>query len=61
MNGKLPFSGGVLVPGDGCISGMGISRDSWRTAGMVWPVAALIFVVIQCVLKAIVEARQRKS
>ena len=39
----------------------GFRGDSWRTAGMVWPVAALIFVVIQCVLKAIVEARQRKS
>lgn len=39
----------------------GFRGDSWKTAGMVWPVAALIFVVIQCVLKAIVEARQRKS
>lgn len=39
----------------------GFHGDSWKTAGMVWPVAALIFVVIQCILKAIVEARQRKS
>lgn len=39
----------------------GFHGDSWKTAGMVWPVAALIFVVIQCILKAIVGARQGKS
>lgn len=39
----------------------GFRGDSWKTAGMVWPVAALIFVVIQCILKAIVGARQGKS
>lgn len=39
---------------------LGFHKNEWKTAALIWPVAALIFVVIQCILNAIVREKQRR-
>lgn len=40
---------------------VGLRRDEWKTAAFIWPVAALIFVVLWMVIKSIVVARADKK
>lgn len=35
--------------------------DSWKTSWIIWPVAALLFVVINGIMKAVVRSRQEKQ
>lgn len=35
--------------------------DSWKTSWIIWPVAALLFVVINGIIKAVVKARAEKQ
>lgn len=36
-------------------------NDSWKTSWVIWPVAALLFVVINGIIKAVVRANQEKQ
>ena len=36
---------------------MGFYSNDWRLYGLIWPVAALLFVVLQCILKAVVKSK----
>lgn len=39
---------------------LGFHGNAWKSAALIWPVAALIFVVIQCILNAFVRERHKK-
>lgn len=40
--------------------GLGLGGYEWRKISLIWPVAALLFVVILCILKAVVNNKRKK-
>lgn len=40
--------------------GVGLWSDEWKYAGLIWPVAALLFVVCQGIVKAVVKSKAAK-
>lgn len=41
--------------------GVGLYYNEWRYAGIIWPVAALLFVVALGIVRAVADSRQEKS
>lgn len=41
--------------------GMGLYTDNWRYTAFIWPVAALLFVAIQYIVKEVAKARLEKG
>ncbi len=39
----------------------GFSTDNWKFSGLIWPVAALLFVVIHGIIRAVADAKQSKE
>ena len=39
----------------------GFSTDNWKFSGLIWPVAALLFVVIHGIIRAVADVKQSKE
>ena len=40
---------------------VGLKRDEWRATAIIWPVAALLFVMLWMIIKSILVARLDKK